>query len=162
MVVMAALLLTAIAAPSMTVASEGVDVPVVNCEVAYHDTDCVTPAAEDSSEEAPSEETRSDETPSGEIPSGEPPTGEPHSTPAPTDGEVVYDGPFLTPTPDPTPAGEVLDATGAPAMTPPNTDTTDGRTSSVAGAGLPPLLMVVAGFSLMALLAGRVPPARRS
>ncbi len=128
----AALTLAALVAPSAALASQPIDWP--------------------SGHTAPSEAPPTDDS------SG----GEPHSTPAPTDGEVVYDGPFLTPTPDPTPAGETRDATGAPAVTPPATDALDGAAAMTPGPSLLPLLVAVGGLSLLILLVGRTPAVRRS
>lgn len=94
------------------------------------------------------------------------PTVQPHSTEAPTDGEVVYDGPFIDPTPDVTPESTDGDANlGAPqraVVTPPATDALDGGPDRVPGVGVELLLLAVAGLSPIILLAGRVPAARRS
>ena len=93
-------------------------------------------------------------------------TVQPHSTEAPTDGEVVYDGPFLTPTPDVTPDAAVDDEDRAApkrvAVTPPATDVHADAPTRAPGAGSALLLLTVGGLSPLILLAGRVPAARRS
>ncbi len=67
-------------------------------------------------------------------------------------GEVVIDGPFVTPTPE----GSVLDAVSEPRLTPPPTDA-NVRTGSPAAAGARGLLLTsVAGALALALALGTI------
>jgi hypothetical protein len=76
---------------------------------------------------------------------------EPTPTPFEGNGEIVIDETFVT-TPSSTPAGQVRGTTGRPQRTPPATDTAD--VPATHGTGLQPLLAVLAGGSLLALVAG--------
>lgn len=101
----------------------------------------------------------------GAVPAGTEPTPvaepstapEPSATPFDGNGEVVIDPTFITPTAEP--HGQVLGATGRPEATPPSTDAITAATTS--GTGLHVLLVLGVAGSLLALLAVRVPPARR-
>jgi hypothetical protein len=86
----------------------------------------------------------------------------PSPTPADGNGEIVIDPTFITETPAPraTPRGEVRAATGRPQRTPPATDTNSAETAP--GTGLQVLLLVAIAGCSFALLAARVPAARRS
>jgi hypothetical protein len=75
---------------------------------------------------------------------------------APPSGDISVDPPFATSTP----VGSVLAATGRPERTLPPTDTT-GLPTAPGGSGLQVLLVVLAAISSFALLAGRLPDARR-
>lgn len=90
------------------------------------------------------------------------PSAEPTPTPPDGNGEIVIDPTFITSTPTPTatPAGEVQGATGRPDRTPPATDTISAETAP--GTGLQVLLLLAISGCSFALLAARVPPARRS
>src|SRR4051812_48847832 len=76
----------------------------------------------------------------GEDPAGDqqptdaPPTATLATDGQPTDGDVVYDPVFTTPTPHATPVGAVRSATGRPEVTPPATDAigSPGRSASTA------------------------------
>jgi hypothetical protein len=86
----------------------------------------------------------------------------PAATPIPTDGATPPDGEISV---DPTfitaaPSGAVLGATGRPDVTPPPTDAIT-TTSTAGGATLQALLVVLAAVSILVLLAGRLPDARR-
>jgi hypothetical protein len=91
------------------------------------------------------------------------PTAQPDPTPTPFDGngEIVIDPTFITTTPAPaaTPVGEVLGATARPDATPPATDTIHAATAP--GTSLHVLLLLAIAGSVVALLAARVPAARR-
>lgn len=90
------------------------------------------------------------------------PTVEPTPTPGDGNGVIVIDPTFISesPSPAPTPRGEVRAATGRPDRTPPATDTTSAETAP--GTSLQVLLLVAISGCSFALLAARVPPARRS
>jgi hypothetical protein len=87
-------------------------------------------------------------------------------TPQPTDGEVVVDPTFFTPTPEATqpsdagPSGTVAGVTGRPEVTPPATDALAAGAASP-GAGLPVLIAALAALSLVALVAAQLPAIRR-
>ena len=87
------------------------------------------------------------------------PTLVPEPTPTPFDGngEIVVDETFVT-TPSSTPAGQVRGATGKPQHTPPATDTV--TVPATHGSALQPLLALLAGGSLLALVAGSLPALR--
>ena len=89
------------------------------------------------------------------------PTVEPTPTAGDGNGEIVIDPTFITETASPTatPRGEVRGATGRPDRTPPATDTISARTAP--GTGLQVLLLVAIAGCSFALLAARVPAARR-
>jgi hypothetical protein len=82
---------------------------------------------------------------------------EPTSTPGDGNGEIVVDETFVT-TPSSTPAGQVGGTTGKPQHTPPATDTV--AASATHGSALPPLLALLAGGSVLALVAGSLPAVR--
>jgi hypothetical protein len=103
------------------------------------------------------DELPTDATPTDELPTDAAPTDE-----LPTDdGEIVYDPIFITPTPEATPVGDVLAATGRPDVTPPATDTIGAARATTSGSGYQGVLLVLAGLSTSVLLLGRVPAARR-
>jgi len=91
------------------------------------------------------------------------PTAQPDPTPTPFDGngEITIDPTFITSTPTPaaTPVGEVLGATGRPDATPPATDTIMAVTAP--STSLHVLLLLAIAGSVLALLAARLPAARR-
>lgn len=97
------------------------------------------------------------------VPAGPTPTVEPTRTPTPGDGngEIVIDPTFIieTASPTATPRGEVLRVTGRPDRTPPATDTISAQTAP--GTGLRVLFLVAIAVCSFALLAARVPAARR-
>ena len=93
-----------------------------------------------------------DEQPTDAQPTDAQPTG---------DAVVVYDPVFITPAPVATPIGEVRGVVGRPGVTPPATDTIDGRGVPTAGRSVEALLLVLGGLSALILLLGRVPGARR-
>ncbi len=103
-----------------------------------------------------------DGVPAGPTPVVEP-SAQPDPTPTPFDGngEIVIDPTFITETPQPasTPVGQVLGATGRPQATPPATDTIPAATAP--GTSLHVLLLLAIAGSVIALLAARVPAARR-
>ena len=87
------------------------------------------------------------------------PTLVPEPTPTPFDGngEIVVDETFVT-TPSATPAGQVRGAVGKPQHTPPATDTV--WAPAMHGSALQPLLALLAGGSVLALIAGTLPALR--
>jgi hypothetical protein len=82
---------------------------------------------------------------------------EPTPTPFDGNGEIVVDETFVT-TPSSTPAGQVRGTTGKPQHTPPATDTV--AASATHGSALQPLLAMLAGGSVLALVAGSLPALR--
>jgi hypothetical protein len=88
----------------------------------------------------------------------------PHSTEAPTDGEIVYDGPFIEPEPDgsqeadPDPAapGADVDGPARPPVTPPATDAPGDPAPAAPGGGLPLLLLPLATAAAAGLRAAHV------
>ena len=82
---------------------------------------------------------------------------EPTATPFDGNGEIVIDETFVT-TPSSTPEGQVRGATGKPQRTPPATDT--AGVPATHGSALPPLLLLLAGGSAVALVAGSLPVLR--
>jgi hypothetical protein len=82
---------------------------------------------------------------------------EPTATPFDGNGEIVVDETFVT-TPSSTPAGQVRGTTGRPQHTPPATDTI--TTPATHGTALQLLLALLAGGSLLALVAGLLPVPR--
>jgi len=85
------------------------------------------------------------------------------ATPAPTDdgtppdGEISVDPTFVAPTP----SGAVLAATGRPDPTLPPTDAITMTASSGGTALLALLIVLLAAVSVLVLLVGRLPDARR-
>jgi hypothetical protein len=119
-------------------------------------------AGDEPTDAAPTDELPIDAAPTDELPPDELPTDATPTDELPTDdGEIVYDPIFITPTPEATPVGDVLAATGRPDVTPPATDTIGAARATTSGSGYQGVLLVLAGLSTSVLLLGRVPAARR-